>query len=80
MRVWRCAPEVCPQVTSQHRGFRAECEQLRDELLALPRRPFARPLSEREWLRAVLRMWELIRKLPNLQEYNRSTQKLHFWG
>eukprot|EP00308_Calcidiscus_leptoporus_P016788 CAMPEP_0119355114 /NCGR_PEP_ID=MMETSP1334-20130426/3995_1 /TAXON_ID=127549 /ORGANISM="Calcidiscus leptoporus, Strain RCC1130" /LENGTH=384 /DNA_ID=CAMNT_0007368839 /DNA_START=14 /DNA_END=1168 /DNA_ORIENTATION=- len=65
--------------TSVHRGYQREAERLRDELLALPRRHFAKPLSERDWLRGVVRMWELIRKSQNLSDFNRSNQKLHLY-
>ena len=62
---------------SAHAGFRAEAEQMRDDLLALPRRPFSRPLSEKEWLRGVSRMWSLILRSATVSEYNRALQKLH---
>ena len=46
----------------------------------MPKREWARVVSEREWLRGVGRMWELIRKSPNLLEYNRSTARMHLWS
>ena len=67
-------------VTSQHLGYRAECEALRDRLLSSRRRPFAKPLSEREWLRGACRIWELIIASPRLAEYNRAQQKLHSYS
>ena len=66
-------------VASQHLGYRTESERLRDALLATPRRPFARPMSEREWLRAVGRVWEGLRKWPPLFDYNRTAQKMHLY-
>ena len=67
-------------VTSQHLGYRAECEALRDRLLSSRRRPFAKPLSEREWLRGACRIMELIIASPRLAEYNRAQQKLHAYS
>ena len=51
-----------------------------NELLALKRRPFARTITEREWLRGAGRMWELIRRSALLADYNKSLQKLHCYG
>ncbi|EOD14824.1 hypothetical protein EMIHUDRAFT_242275 [Emiliania huxleyi CCMP1516] len=73
-----CASERAP--TSSHAGYRHEAEQLRDAVLGLPRRPFARSLSERDWLRGVVKLWELVRRSPTLDEYNRATHKLHQWA
>ena len=73
-----CARERAP--TSSHAGYRHEAEQLRDAVLGLPRRPFARSLSERDWLRGVVKLWELVRRSPTLDEYNRATHKLHQWA
>ena len=65
---------------ASHLGYRAEAESCRDELLALKRRPFARTITEREWLRGAGRMWELIRRSALLADYNKSLQKLHCYG
>ena len=63
---------------SQHTGYVSESSQLRDELLLrCHTAPFAKILSEREWLRGAGRMWELVRKSANVADYNRTLQKLH---
>ena len=67
-------------ICESHEGYRAEAERMRDELLALPRRPFARPLSEKEWLRGLARVWELLKRSAPLAEYNRAQQKLHAYS
>jgi tRNA U34 5-methylaminomethyl-2-thiouridine-forming methyltransferase MnmC len=54
---------------------------LRDELLSLRHRPFARPeLSEREWLSEAGRVWEVLRTSKPLELYNKGTHKLHLWA
>ena len=63
-----------------HLGYRAEAERVRDALLALRHPPFARSLTEREWLKGASRMWELIRRSSLLADYNRALQKLHFFA
>ena len=35
------------------------------------------PAAERDWLRGVGRMWELIKRSALLADYNRAVQKLH---
>ena len=54
------------------RGNRLPLEQLIPE-------PFAKPLTEREWLRGVSRMWDLIRRSATVADYNRALQKLHLF-
>ena len=66
-------------VCGAHAGYRAEAEAARDALLALRRAPFARSISEREWLRGVGRMWELIRRSALLSDYNKEMKKLHYF-
>ena len=68
------------QMSGAHLGFRSEAEAARDALLAQPRTPFARSLSERDWLRGVGRMWELIKRSALLADYNRALQKLHAYA
>ena len=67
-------------VCTQHLGYVSECERVRDELLLrCGCRAFAKPLSEREWLRGVGRVWDLVRKSTNVAEYNRTLQRLHYF-
>ena len=72
--------EMGSQMSGAHLGFRSEAEAARDALLAQPRTPFARSLSERDWLRGVGRMWELIKRSALLADYNRALQKLHAYA
>ena len=65
---------------ASHLGYRAEANQCRDSLLSLRRRPFARSMSEKDWLRGVGRMWDLIRRSAVLSDYNRTLQKLHLFS
>jgi len=61
-------------------GFTHEAEMLRDQILSLRRRPFARPgMTERDWLRGVAKVWEMIRQSANVEAYNQATHKLHMW-
>ena len=71
------ADDDAMQMGSAHLGFRAEAEAARDALLAQRRLPFAHTLSERDWLRGVGRMWEVIKRSALLADYNRALQKLH---
>lgn len=65
---------------SQHTGYVSESSQMRDDLLLRCHvAPFAKPISEREWLRGATRMWDLVRKSSNVADYNRSLQKLHYY-
>ena len=67
-------------VCSQHTGYVSESSQMRDDLLLRCHvAPFAKPISEREWLRGATRMWDLVRKSSNVADYNRSLQKLHYY-
>ena len=72
-----CSAAAGARVAGAHSGYQAEAEHARDTLLSLPRRPFAKTLSEREWLRGVGRMWDLIRRSTLLADYNRTAQTLH---
>jgi len=63
-----------------HNGFHFEAEQMRDGILAARCRPFARPLSEKEWLRGVGKLWSLILRSTTVSEYNRTMQKMHIFA
>ena len=74
-------PSACgAQVSGAHLGFRAEAEAARDALLSHRRTHFARSLTEREWLRGVGRMWELLKRSALLADYNRQAQKMHAYA
>ena len=75
--VWLLPDSAAQAACSSHRGYRTEAEALRDELLSQRRKPFAKPLSERDWLRGISRMWEVLKRSALLSDYNRALQKLH---
>lgn len=68
------------RLCASHLGYRAEAERCRDELLSIQRRPFARPITEKEWLRGFGRMWDMIRRNAMLADFNRCVQKLHHYA
>ena len=54
---------------------------LRDTVLSFQRPPFARSgITEREWLKGVIKVWELVRTSSHLERYNDITHKLHLWA
>ncbi|KAH7282042.1 hypothetical protein KP509_35G009400 [Ceratopteris richardii] len=58
----------------QHESYTVMLRKLRDQILSMPRRPFARPISERDWLRNAARVWDFIKKSPVLADYSRTLQ------
>ena len=44
------------------------------QILNMNRRPFARPMSERDWLRNSARIWDSIKKSPVLVDYCKTLQ------
>lgn len=64
-----------------HGGFWHEASMLRDTVLSFQRPPFARSgITEREWLKGVIKVWELVRTSSHLERYNDITHKLHLWA
>lgn len=61
-------------VKMQHESYTVMLRQLRDQILSMPRRSFARPASERDWLRNAARVWDSIKKSPVLADYSRTLQ------
>lgn len=61
-------------VKMQHESYTVMLRQLRDQILSMPRRSFARPISERDWLRNAARVWDSIKKSPVLADYSRTLQ------
>ncbi|KAL6008236.1 hypothetical protein ACLOJK_033742 [Asimina triloba] len=49
-------------------------EQLRNQILSMNDRSFAKTVSEREWLRNSARIWELVKKSPVIADYSRTLQ------
>ncbi|KAI5055022.1 hypothetical protein GOP47_0030167 [Adiantum capillus-veneris] len=61
-------------VKMQHESYTVMLQKLRDQVLSMPRRSFARPVSERDWLRNAARVWDYIKKSPVLADYSRTLQ------
>ena len=73
-------PFARDHLCAAHRGFAAEAERARDELLALRRPRFAKTITEKEWLRGAQRMWELLRRSALLADFNKGVQKLNLYA
>ncbi|KAJ7515037.1 hypothetical protein O6H91_23G069000 [Diphasiastrum complanatum] len=58
-------------VKKQHESYMSVLKQLRDQVLSVPRRPFSRPLTERDWLRNAARIWDFVKKSPVLTDYSK---------
>ncbi|KAG6554051.1 hypothetical protein Mapa_003966 [Marchantia paleacea] len=69
-------PLRAPDETTRnhHESYMTMLGKLRNQILSLPRRPFSRPLTEREWLRNAGRMWDLVKKSRVLTEYSKVLQ------
>ncbi|KAL3695970.1 hypothetical protein R1sor_010046 [Riccia sorocarpa] len=59
---------------NHHESYAAMLAKFRNQILSLPRRPFSRPLTEREWLRNAGRIWDLVKKSRVLAEYSKVLQ------
>ncbi|XXG43822.1 hypothetical protein AAC387_Pa01g3774 [Persea americana] len=58
----------------QYESFLSTLGKLRDQILSMSCRPFARTVSEREWLRNSARIWEMLKKSPVIADYSRTLQ------
>ncbi|MCO5608842.1 hypothetical protein L7F22_063060 [Adiantum nelumboides] len=67
-----CTQDEC--VKMQHESYTVMLQKLRDQILSMSRRSFARPVSERDWLRNAARVWDYIKKSPVLADYSRTLQ------
>lgn len=68
---WRVSDE---SIRLQHESYTSMLRQFRDQVLSMPRRPYARPITERDWLRNAARIWDLIKKSPVIADYGRTLQ------
>ncbi|KAL2642614.1 hypothetical protein R1flu_010201 [Riccia fluitans] len=59
---------------NHHESYATMLAKFRNQILSLPRRPFNRPLTERDWLRNAGRMWDLVKKSRVLAEYSKVLQ------
>jgi len=51
-------------------------EEFVNKILALQKKPFLRPISEKEWLRNSSKIWESIKRSSLISDYNRTWQKM----
>ncbi|CAM6094464.1 unnamed protein product [Calypogeia fissa] len=66
------APEELTQ--HHHESYMTLLATLRNQILSIPRRSFARPLTERDWLRNAVRVWDLVKKSQILADYGNFLQ------
>ncbi|WOK98329.1 protein SMG9 [Canna indica] len=59
---------------AQSDSYSSMIGKLRDEILSMNGHPFARNISEREWLRNSAKIWELVKKSPIISSYCRTLQ------
>ncbi|CAL9060751.1 uncharacterized protein LOC135643000 [Musa acuminata AAA Group] len=58
----------------QFESYLSMIGKLRDEILSMNGHPFARNITEREWLRNSAKIWELVKKSPTIADYCRTLQ------
>lgn len=58
----------------QLESYTSMLKQLRDQVLSMPRRSFARPISERDWLRNAARIWDMVKRSPVIADYSKTLQ------
>ncbi|XP_059066789.1 uncharacterized protein LOC131062450 isoform X1 [Cryptomeria japonica] len=61
-------------VKVHNESFESMLRQLRDQVLSMPRRSFARPISERDWLRNAARIWDMVKRSPVIADYSKTLQ------
>ncbi|KAH9316270.1 hypothetical protein KI387_024897 [Taxus chinensis] len=57
-----------------HESFDSMLRQLRDQVLSMPRHSFAKPISERDWLRNAARIWDMVKRSPVIADYSKTLQ------
>ncbi|KAJ6809349.1 protein SMG9-like isoform X2 [Iris pallida] len=55
-------------------SYNAMLGKLRDQVLSMSGNTFAKPMSERDWLRSSGKIWESVKKSPVIAEYCRTLQ------
>ncbi|XP_059440653.1 uncharacterized protein LOC132173094 [Corylus avellana] len=58
----------------QYESYFSTLCKLRDQVLAMNCPPFARTVSERDWLKNSAKIWELVKNSPVIAEYSRTLQ------
>lgn len=61
-------------VQNTYESYHVMLQQLRNQVLSLQRRSFSKPLFERDWLKVLPRIWDLVKKSPVLAEYCKMLQ------
>ncbi|KAI3876237.1 hypothetical protein MKW92_049520 [Papaver armeniacum] len=61
-------------VTAQYESYVTLIEKLRDQVLSMNCRPFAKTVSEREWLKNSARIWETVKNSAIIAEYCKTLQ------
>ncbi|KAG0560396.1 hypothetical protein KC19_10G178000 [Ceratodon purpureus] len=61
-------------IQNTYESYYVMLQQLRNQILSLQRRSFAKPMSERDWLKVLPRVWDLVKKSPVLADYFKMLQ------
>ncbi|XP_010261639.1 PREDICTED: protein SMG9-like isoform X3 [Nelumbo nucifera] len=59
---------------SQYESYTSMLGKLRDQVLSMKCQPFAKNVSEREWLRNSSKIWEIVKNSQVIAEYTRTLQ------
>ncbi|XP_062145037.1 uncharacterized protein LOC133852315 isoform X2 [Alnus glutinosa] len=59
---------------AQYESYFSTLCKLRDQVLSMNCPPFARTVSERDWLKNSAKIWELVKTSPVIAEYSRTLQ------
>ncbi|XP_039139586.1 protein SMG9-like [Dioscorea cayenensis subsp. rotundata] len=59
----------------QFESYSSMLGKLRDQLLSMHGRPFAKNIAERDWLRSSAKIWDLVKKSPAIADYSKILQK-----
>ncbi|XP_075647272.1 uncharacterized protein LOC142618252 isoform X1 [Castanea sativa] len=58
----------------QYESFNTSLWKMRDQVLSMKCPSFARTVSERDWLKNVAKIWELVKSSPIIAEYSKTLQ------
>ncbi|KAH8943091.1 hypothetical protein BDL97_13G031000 [Sphagnum fallax] len=57
-----------------HESYSTMLKQLLEQVLSMLRHSFAKPISERDWLKSAAPTWDLVKKSPVLADYSKMLQ------
>jgi len=57
-------------------SYQSCIENFKYQILGMPKKPFSRPISERDWLKNVGRLWDLIKKSPFVADYSHTSNRM----